>query len=170
MTRCKDGVIGRRTDRRGMPTGEAPASPNGRVASATLRYLTTDLLSGNRSCSITSVLESAITKTASRGSNGIFVHQDYRTTRVRRRHRAESAHLLSNRAGRTPCSGRVSRAIATTASNTRLAASRGRRNRPVGPKPVARIRRRSALLRATARLLRHPEPSGNHCHGSHCPT
>src|SRR5258707_12240926 len=111
MTGCKDGVIGRRTDRRGMPTGEAPATLNSKVASATLRCLTTDLLSGNRSCSIISVLESTITKSASRGSNGIFVHQDYRTTRVRIRHRAESAYLLSNRAGRTPYSGRAYRRV-----------------------------------------------------------
>src|SRR5258708_12620827 len=32
-------------------------------------------------------------------------------TRVRIRHRAESAYLLSNRAGRTPCSGRAYRRV-----------------------------------------------------------
>ena len=53
-----------------MPTGEAPATPNRKVASTTLRCLTTDLLSGNGSCSIISVLESTITKSASRGSKG----------------------------------------------------------------------------------------------------
>jgi hypothetical protein len=68
-----------------MPAGEVPATPNGKVASATLRCLTTDLLSGNRSRSIISVLESTITKSASRGSNGIFVHRNHWTAKKQQR-------------------------------------------------------------------------------------
>src|SRR5437868_784259 len=51
-----------------------------------------------------------------------------------------------------------SRAMATTAPDTRLAAVSRAKKSSIRTKPVARIRRRSALLRATARLLRHPEP------------
>ena len=170
MTRCKNGVIGRRTDRRGMPTGEAPATPNRKVASATLRCLTTDLLSGNRSCSIISVLESTITKSASRGSNGIFVHQDYRTTRVRIRHRAESAYLLSNRAGRTPCSGRVRVDCDHGVEHTFSGHLAGEEIVQSGQNLLREsdvVRLSFGQRRGFCDIQNH---TGNHCHGSHCPT
>ncbi len=158
MTRCKNGVIGRRTDRRGMPTGEAPATPNRKVASTTLRCLTTDLLSGNGSCSIISVLESTITKSASRGSKGslctrtiVLRECEYGIERNRRIFcRIELAVPLV--VDEFIVARNCDHGVGHTFSG-HLAGED-----PAGPKPVARIRRRSAFLRATARLLRHPEP------------